>query len=113
MYTGAPIPAGYKSVAFSLTLRADDQTLTDDHAEETMQSVLKALEETFHATIPLSVPCSERVLRNYLELFSKRVEKWLYRLVFFGIIGTRTCMREGFTWKTQPDGLTRSTTKQK
>ena len=51
VYTGAPIPAGYKSVAFSLTLRADDQTLTDDHAEETMQSVLKALEETFHATI--------------------------------------------------------------
>ena len=51
VYTGAPIPAGYKSVAFSLTLRADDQTLTDDHAEETMQSVLKALEDTFHATI--------------------------------------------------------------
>ena len=49
--TGAPIPAGYKSVAFSLTLRADDQTLTDDHAEETMQSVLKALKETFNATI--------------------------------------------------------------
>ena len=51
VYTGAPIPAGYKSVAFSLTLRADDQTLTDDHAEETMQSVLKALKETFNATI--------------------------------------------------------------
>ena len=51
VYTGAPIPTGYKSVAFSLTLRADDQTLTDDHAEETMQSVLKALKETFNATI--------------------------------------------------------------
>ena len=51
LYTGAPIPVGYKSVAFSLTLRADDQTLTDDHAEETMQSVLKALKETFNATI--------------------------------------------------------------
>ena len=51
VYTGAPIPVGYKSVAFSLTLRADDQTLTDDHAEETMQSVLKALKETFNATI--------------------------------------------------------------
>ena len=51
VYTGAPIPAGYKSVAFSLTLRADDQTLTDDHAEETMRSVLNALEQTFHATI--------------------------------------------------------------
>ena len=51
VYTGAPIPAGYKSVAFSLTLRADDQTLTDEHAEETMQSVLKALKETFNAAI--------------------------------------------------------------
>ena len=51
VYTGAPIPVGYKSVAFSLTLRADDQTLTDDHAEETMQSVLTALKETFNATI--------------------------------------------------------------
>ena len=51
VYTGAPIPAGYKSVAFSLTLRADDQTLTDEHAEETMQSVLKALKKTFNATI--------------------------------------------------------------
>ena len=37
VYTGAPIPV--------------DQTLTDDHAEETMQSVLKALKETFNATI--------------------------------------------------------------
>ena len=36
---------------YELTLRADDQTLTDDHAEETMQSVLKALKETFNATI--------------------------------------------------------------
>ena len=36
---------------YTLTLRAEDQTLTDDHAEETMQSVLKALKETFNATI--------------------------------------------------------------
>ncbi|MFR0795674.1 MAG: hypothetical protein ACLSHG_04410 [Oscillospiraceae bacterium] len=43
--------ASTRAVAFSLTLRADDQTLTDDHAEETMQSVLKALKETFNATI--------------------------------------------------------------
>ena len=54
VYTGAPIPVGYKSVAFSLTLRADDQTLTDDHAEETMQSVLKALKEYFQRDHPLS-----------------------------------------------------------
>ena len=51
VYTGVGIPEGKKSVAFSLTLRSDDCTLTDDHAEETMQSVLKALKETFNATI--------------------------------------------------------------
>lgn len=45
VYTGAPIPVGMKSVAFSLELRADDQTLTDDHADETMNAVLAALKE--------------------------------------------------------------------
>ena len=40
-----------KSVAFSLTMRADDQTLTDDHAEETVRNVLSALKEKFGAVI--------------------------------------------------------------
>ena len=40
-----------KSVAFSLTLRADDQTLTDEHAEETMKAVLEALERDFGAAM--------------------------------------------------------------
>lgn len=51
VYTGAPIPLGKKSVAFSLTLRADDQTLTDDHADECIQSVLAALKNEFSAVI--------------------------------------------------------------
>ncbi|MBS1403296.1 MAG: phenylalanine--tRNA ligase subunit beta [Oscillospiraceae bacterium] len=51
VYTGAPIPAGMKSVAFSLELRADDQTLTDEHADETMSAVLTALKETCNASI--------------------------------------------------------------
>ena len=51
VYTGAPIPLGKKSVAFSLTLRADDQTLTDDHADECTQSVLAALKNEFGAVI--------------------------------------------------------------
>ena len=38
-----------KSVAFSLTMRADDQTLTDEHAEETVNAVLSALESKFGA----------------------------------------------------------------
>ncbi|MBR0039996.1 MAG: phenylalanine--tRNA ligase subunit beta [Oscillospiraceae bacterium] len=51
VYTGGRIAAGCKSVAFSLTMRADDQTLTDEHAEETVKKVLAALRERFGAEI--------------------------------------------------------------
>ena len=51
VYTGAPIPSGKKSIAFSLTLRADDQTLTDDHADEAVNAVLSALSEKHGAVI--------------------------------------------------------------
>ena len=51
VYTGAPIPDGCKSVAFSLTLRAADQTLTEEHAAETVNAVLAALAEKHGASI--------------------------------------------------------------
>ena len=51
VYTGVGIPEGKKSVAFSLTLRSDDGTLTDDHAEEAVRAVLDALRENFGAVI--------------------------------------------------------------
>ncbi len=51
VYTGGRIAPGFKSVAFSLTMRADDQTLTDEHAEETVRAVLDALRERFGAVI--------------------------------------------------------------
>ena len=51
VYTGSHIAAGMKSVAFSLTMRSDDQTLTDDHAEETVAAVLAALKEKFNAVM--------------------------------------------------------------
>ncbi len=51
IYTGAPIPEGRKSVTFALTLRADDETLTAEHAEETMKSILAALESVHGAVI--------------------------------------------------------------
>ena len=51
VYTGGRIAPGFKSVAFSLTMRADDQTLTDEHAEETVRAVLAALRERFGAEI--------------------------------------------------------------
>ena len=51
VYTGVGIPEGKKSVAFSLPLRSDDGTLTDDHAEEAVRAVLDALRESFGAVI--------------------------------------------------------------
>ena len=49
VYTGTHIVQGKKSVAFSLTMRDENQTLTDEHAEEVVRSVLQALKEKFGA----------------------------------------------------------------
>ncbi len=51
IYTGAPIPEGKKSVAFSLTLRADDRTLTDAEADEDVKAVLALLERELGAVL--------------------------------------------------------------
>ena len=51
VYTGEPIPAGQKSAAFSLTLRAADQTLTEEHAAGTVNAILAALAERHGAVI--------------------------------------------------------------
>ena len=51
VYRGAPILPGQKSVTFSLTLRAEDQTLTVEHADETMAQILDALKQAHGAVI--------------------------------------------------------------
>ena len=51
VYTGHHIAEGMKSVAFSLTMRAEDQTLTDEHAEETVKKVLQILKDRFNAVM--------------------------------------------------------------
>jgi phenylalanyl-tRNA synthetase beta chain len=51
VYTGSHVMAGMKSVAFSLTMRSDEQTLTVEHAEETVAKVLKALADNYGAVI--------------------------------------------------------------
>ena len=38
-------------MAFSLTMRAEDQTMTDEMAEGTVKSVLTALEQQYGAVI--------------------------------------------------------------
>jgi phenylalanyl-tRNA synthetase beta chain len=51
VYTGSQVPEGKKSVAFSLKLRADDMTLTDEHADETTKKILALLEKELGAVI--------------------------------------------------------------
>ena len=51
VYTGHHIAEGKKSVAFSLSMRSEDQTLTDEHAEETVKKVLDALAARFSASM--------------------------------------------------------------
>lgn len=47
VYKGANIPEGKKSISFSLALRAEDQTLTDTHADEAVAGILSALEAQY------------------------------------------------------------------
>ena len=43
VYVGPPILPGMKSVAFSIKMRADDRTLTDEEADAAMKRAIKAL----------------------------------------------------------------------
>ena len=51
IYRGKGIDGGKKSVAFSLTLRADDRTLTDSDSEGVIRAVLAALEAELGAKL--------------------------------------------------------------
>ena len=45
IYTGTGIAPGKKSVAFNLTLRSDDRSLTAEEADADVKSILTALEQ--------------------------------------------------------------------
>ena len=51
IYRGANLGEGKKSLAFSLTLRADDRTLTDDDSEGTIGRILAALKDSLGAIL--------------------------------------------------------------
>ena len=51
IYRGVGVPAGKKSMAFSLELRADDRTLTDADSEAVTEKILAALAEKLNATL--------------------------------------------------------------
>ena len=45
VYEGSQIPEGMKSVAFNLTLRSAERTLTDDEADGAVKRAIAALEK--------------------------------------------------------------------
>ena len=51
IYRGVGVPEGKKSMAFSLSLRADDRTLTDADSENVVKKVLTALEQQLGASL--------------------------------------------------------------
>ena len=51
IYRGEKLGAGRKSVAYSITLRAPDRTLTDEEINATMEKILKALNRDFGAEL--------------------------------------------------------------
>ena len=51
IYRGEKLGQGMKSVAYAITLRAADRTLTDEEINATMDKVLKALNQAFGAEL--------------------------------------------------------------
>lgn len=51
VFTGGPVPAGRKSLAFAVTFRAEDRTLTDHDAETGVEAIRAALTTAFGAEL--------------------------------------------------------------
>ncbi len=51
VYKGKQVPEGKKSVAYSITFRASDRTLTDEEVGKSMNKVIKALSEKLGAQL--------------------------------------------------------------
>jgi phenylalanyl-tRNA synthetase beta chain len=51
VFTGAPVPEGRKSLAFSVDLRTPDRTLTDEEADAAVQAVVARLSRDFNAEL--------------------------------------------------------------
>jgi phenylalanyl-tRNA synthetase beta chain len=51
VYTGAPVPAGKKNLAFSLRYRAPDRTLTDDEVNALHAGLVQAVSRAFGAEL--------------------------------------------------------------
>lgn len=50
-YRGKPIPPGYKSLAYRLTFRNPERTLTDEEVDKIQEKIIKALEKEVEARL--------------------------------------------------------------
>ena len=51
VYRGKQVPAGKKSLAYSICYRSQEKTLTDGEVDEIHRKVISELETTFGATL--------------------------------------------------------------
>ncbi|NOZ19579.1 MAG: phenylalanine--tRNA ligase subunit beta [Planctomycetes bacterium] len=51
LYRGKPVPEGRKSVAFSLTFRSDERTLTGEEVNKSVESIVSLLKDRFSAEL--------------------------------------------------------------
>ena len=51
VYKGKQVPDGMKSVAYSITFRAEDRTLTDEEVAKTMKRILEGLQDNLGAQL--------------------------------------------------------------
>ncbi|MEF9987617.1 MAG: phenylalanine--tRNA ligase subunit beta, partial [Christensenella sp.] len=51
VFSGAQIGEGKKSVAYAITMRSAEGTMTDEEANSVMKKVLKTLEQSFGAQL--------------------------------------------------------------
>jgi phenylalanyl-tRNA synthetase beta chain len=51
VYEGSPVPEGKRSIAFSVTYRANDRTLTDEEVNSVHSAIRQALEDKLGATL--------------------------------------------------------------
>jgi phenylalanyl-tRNA synthetase beta chain len=51
VYSGKQLPQGKKSLAYRLTFRSADHTLTDDEADKVLKQIIKKLAGEFGATL--------------------------------------------------------------
>ena len=51
VFSGPPLPDGFRSLAYAIELREPDRTLTDEEAQSVIDRIVAAVTETYGATL--------------------------------------------------------------